>query len=551
MPAGMFPARDGYSVRHIKGFSTMTLSANKMIHEPKPSENALKISEATLRSIFNTAPIGIGLVSNRVIKQVNEKLCYMLGYSQEALTEKNVGMLYPCQDEFERVEREKESQFRQKGTGTIETQWKQKDGDVIDVILSWAVINPEDASVETFTALDITDQKRAGEERRNLQRMLQQAQKMEAIGTLAGGIAHDFNNLLSPILIQTEIALMDLPSDSLIRLNLEDVLDAGNRARDLVRQILAFSRQGEEERIPIKVGSVVKDALKLLRATLPVTIEITQDITAASDMVLADSTQIHQILMNLCTNASQAMQEKGGVLQVGLHRVDLDASAAAVIPDLSPGAYLKLLVSDTGEGMDCNTLERIFDPYFTTKKNHGGTGMGLAVVHGIVKSYEGAITVNSHRGEGTTFGIYFPCLERRSPMEAARNEPFPRGCEKLLLVDDEKAIIDAIQQVLERLGYQVVARTSSTEALEVFRSQFDSFDIVITDQTMPGMTGEVLAKEMMAIRSDIPIVLCTGFSHVINEEKAKAIGIRKFIMKPVVIREMAGTIRRLLDETPV
>jgi len=504
--------------------------------------------QAISDGIFRTAPYGIGLVANHVIKQVNSRLCDLVGYPAAALADQHINILYPSEDERARVMAEMDRQRERSDSGTIETQWQSQSGQIINVRLNWVEIDLGDTSLEVWTALDISVQKRAEKEHRDLERMLQQAQKMEAIGTLAGGIAHDFNNILSPILIQTEMALLDLPDDSLIRLNLEDVLDAGNRARDLVRQILAFSRQGEEERTAFKVSSVVKDALKLLRATLPVTIEIKQDIQAESALIMADATQIHQVLMNLCTNASQAMQAKGGVLDIGLEHVDLNPTAAASIPDLEPGSYLKLRVSDTGEGMDRVIQERIFDPYFTTKEKNGGTGMGLAVVHGIIRSYEGAITFESERGKGTTFWVYLPCLERESPMKSVETEPLPTGNERILLVDDEKAIIDAIQQMLERLGYQVVARTSSVEALEVFRLQPDSFDLLITDQTMQAMTGEALAKEVMAIRSDIPIVLCTGFSHNINEEKALSMGIREFIMKPVLVREMAVIIRRLLDK---
>jgi len=526
----------------------MTESVNRISAANRKLQTSLDRCQAILDGIFRAAPYGIGLVSNQVIQQVNSRLCDMVGYAADALREQHIGILYARKDELVRVNAELARQREHKGAGTIETQWQNRSGDIVNVRLNWVEIELADATLELCTALDITAQKQTEAEHRDLERMLQQAQKMEAIGTLAGGIAHDFNNILSPILIQTEMALLDLPDDSLIRLNLEDVLDAGNRARELVRQILAFSRQGEEERTAFKVSTVVKDALKLLRATLPATIEIKPDIQADSEMIMADATQIHQVLMNLCTNASQAMQTKGGELVVGLEHVDLNPTAAAAIPDLEPGSYLKIKVSDTGDGMDHITQERIFDPYFTTKEKTGGTGMGLAVVHGIIRSYEGAITFESELGKGTTFWVFLPCLERESPMKSIKTEPLPTGDERILLVDDEKAIIDAIQQMLERLGYQVVARTSSVEALEVFRSQPESFDLLLTDQTMQGMTGEALAKKVMAIRSDIPIVLCTGFSHNINEEKAKSMGIREFIMKPVLVRELAVIIRRLLDE---
>ena len=526
----------------------MTKSAAKTSVDQSELQVSLDRCQAILDGIFRAAPYGIALVSDQIILQANSRLCEMVDYAADALLEQHIKILYPSADEQRRVKAEMANQRKKYGSGTIETQWQNRSGGIINVRLYWVKIDLADTCLELCTALDITAQKRAEKEHRDLERMLQQAQKMEAIGTLAGGIAHDFNNILSPILIQTEMALLDLPDDSLIRLNLEDVLDAGNRARDLVRQILAFSRQGEEERTAFKVSTAVKDALKLLRATLPATIEIKQDIQADSEMILADATQIHQVLMNLCTNASQAMQARGGVLVVALEHVDLNPTAAASIPDLEPGSYLRLRVSDTGDGMDRITQERIFDPYFTTKEKTGGTGMGLAVVHGIVRSYEGAITVESELGNGTTFWVYLPCLERESPMKSIETEPLPTGNERILLVDDEKAIIDAIQQMLERLGYQVVARTSGVEALEVFRLRPDSFDLLLTDQTMQGMTGEALAKKVMEIRSDIPIVLCTGFSHNINEEKAKSMGIREFIMKPVLVRELAVILRRLLDE---
>jgi PAS domain S-box-containing protein len=532
---------------HYSEFLGMAESANEMIDKRNWSEEALKKSETTLRSIFSAAPIGIGLLSNQVIKQVNDSWCNMLGYAKDELFEQNAGILYEEPEAFDRVARETEAQIKRNGAGTIETQWKCKDGSIIDVLLSYAVVDAKDASVVTFTALDISSQKVVEADRMRLEAMLQQAQKMEAIGTLAGGIAHDFNNILSPILIQTEMALLDLPSDSPLRLNMEDVLEAGNRARELVKRILAFSRQSEEELSPIKASSVVKESLRLLRATLPTTIEITQSLEAESDLILADATQIHQVLMNLFTNAFQALPEKGGLLWVGLDRLELDDADVMVIPDLTPGSYLRLTVSDNGMGMDRATMDRIFDPYFTSREKGEGTGMGLAVTHGIVKSYGGAITVKSERGKGASFEVYLPCIERKGSLETEGVKPLPTGNEKILLVDDEKAITDAIQQVLERLGYQVVARTSSVEAFEVFRSRPGEFDLVITDQTMPGMTGEEFAKKLMALRSDIPIILCTGFSHIINEEKAKAIGIRKFIMKPVVMREMALTIRDVLD----
>lgn len=507
--------------------------------------------EATLRGIFSAAPIGLGVVANGIIEQVNEKWCHMLGYTREELLEKSVAMLYPDAAAFDRVTTEMVDKLRQGDSGTLEAKWRCKDGRTVDVSISYAAVETKQNHVVAFTVQDISGQKQMEQERIRLETMLRQAQKMEAISTLAGGIAHDFNNILSPILIQTEMALLDLPPGSPIKNNLDDVLEAGNRARELVKQILTFSRQDKQDRQPILISSIVKESLKLIRATLPVTIAIEQRILAVSDMVLADSSQIHQVLMNLFTNAFQAMKEKGGVLQVDLEHLELDAEASAQVLNLTPGAYVKLTVIDNGIGMDRATMDRIFDPYFTSREKGRGTGMGLAVVHGIVKNYGGAISVKSGPGQGACFEVYLPSLEPEGVEKAGALAALPEGHERVLLVDDEESIVDTMQMMLERLGYQVEAKMSSLEAFETFSAAPHDFDLVISDQTMPGMTGEEFSKKLMALRPDVPIILCTGFSHVIDEEKAKAMGIRKLIMKPVVMREMALTIREILDECGV
>jgi len=389
---------------------------------------------------------------------------------------------------------------------------------------------------------------RAYEELRSTQRQLLQAQKMEAIGTLAGGIAHDFNNILTSILGYTEIALSDVPPESTARKDLCQVLEAAQRAKDLVAQILAFSRQTEGERKPIELAPIIKEAIKMLRAVLPTTTEIRYHIAPDLSVVNADPTQIHQVLMNLCTNAAQAMP-KGGLLEVALTNVELDEKLCAELEDLTPGSYVKLTVSDTGCGMDETTLERIFDPFFTTKAPGEGTGMGLSVVHGIVKSHGGDITVHSEPGVGTTFDVYLPAVESIGEIAPEVVEPVRGGNESILFVDDEPAVVDISKRTLERLGYHVTTRTSSIEALELFRVKRDDFDLVITDQTMPNMTGSDLATEILRIRSDIPIILCTGFSHAISPEKAAALGIREFVMKPIVGAQLGRTVRRVLDET--
>jgi len=399
---------------------------------------------------------------------------------------------------------------------------------------------PIDEDLYLHYAFDISEKKK-------MEGQLQQSQKMEAIGTLAGGIAHDFNNILSPIMIHSEMAKMELPSDSPVQHNLKEILKAGGRARDMVKQILIFSRKKEGERVEIKIVPVLKEVLKLLRSTMPTTIDIQQNLEAESGMVLADPTQIHQIMLNLGTNAAHSMRDKGGTLKVSLIQEDLDSEAAAQYTDLNAGSYLKLIVSDTGSGIDTETMERIFEPYFTTKEVGEGTGMGLALIHGIVKNYGGDITVASEPAKGTTFNVYLPRVEADLAPVETQSAKLPRGTERILFVDDEKVAVNAIQPMLENLGYDVTARTSSIEALEAFRNSPERFDLVITDMTMPNMTGVELTNEIMKIHPNIPIILCTGFSEQIGEKRAKAMGI-SFLMKPIVMGEMAHTIREVLDK---
>ena len=384
--------------------------------------------------------------------------------------------------------------------------------------------------------------------RKRLEAQLQQAQKMESIGTLAGGIAQDFNNILSPILIHTEMVMADLPPENPLQHNLKQVFKAGERARDLVRQVLTFARQEQKERISLRLGLIVGDNIKLIRSTFPSTIKIYQDIKTESDTILADPTEINQILLNLCTNASYAVRDTGGELTVSLKDERLDPDAADRFHDLSPGFYLRLTVRDTGHGIDTESMKRIFEPYYTTKKTGEGTGMGLALVHGIVKSCGGDIYVESEPGKGTSFNVLLPKIEADiSPVEE-RTIEIPKGTENILFVDDEKVAVDAIQPMLENLGYRVTARTGSVEALEAFRHHSDVFDLVITDMTMPNMIGKDLVKELMSIRPDIPVILCTGFSEQIDEKTAMEIGICAFVMKPIVTRKIAHIIREVLDK---
>jgi signal transduction histidine kinase/CheY-like chemotaxis protein len=417
-----------------------------------------------------------------------------------------------------------------------------KDNSIIKALMFARPVNITGKSCIINVFHDLTEQKR-------LESQLRQAHRMEAIGTLAGGIAHDFNNILFPIVGFTEIAMDDLSEDSTARKSLNQVIKSAMRAKDLVLQILTFSRQHDHELKPLKVQLIVKEALNLIRSSLPTTIEIRQNIDKDCGAVMADPTQIHQIIMNLCTNAYHAMAETGGTLEVFLGEVELTAEDLAG-SDMEPGAYLCLKMGDTGHGMDQAVLERLFEPYFTTKEKGKGTGLGLAVVHGIVRSYGGDIQVSSEPDKGAVFNIYLPLIkEVFATSETVSGDGLPTGHEQILLVDDEKQIAFMEKQILEYLGYQVTARTSSLEALTTFKEQPLKYDLVITDMTMPNMTGDRLSMELMNVRPDIPVILCTGFSENMPKERASAIGIQGFLMKPMAMYDLAKTVREVLDNS--
>jgi PAS domain S-box-containing protein len=387
-----------------------------------------------------------------------------------------------------------------------------------------------------------------------MEKELRQAQKMEAIGTLAGGIAHDFNNILLAISGYTELAVLEVKEQAETRRLLDNVLAASHRAKDLVHQILAFSRQAEQEMQPVALHHLIKEAMRLMRATLPTTIEIVQEQEFKNDIVLADPTKIHQLLMNLCTNAAHAMQQNGGILTIGLKSCSDEVWAESGPPDLGPGRYLLLEVADTGSGIPAEIQQRIFEPFFTTKQPGRGTGMGLAVSHGIVKSHRGAITVDSEPGKGSIFRVYLPLHEKslaeigRSPVMLGSDElPMPRGSERILLVDDEPALTELGEEMLQDLGYRVSPVNDSTQALQIFVENPQGFDLMITDQTMPRKTGLQLAEEMLALRPDMPIILTTGFSEGVSEENVEQMGIRALIMKPYTQQKLARIIRNILD----
>ena len=412
--------------------------------------------------------------------------------------------------------------------------------------LSNSPIHNSDGSISKLTIFrDISGIKK-------MEQQVQQVQRLQSIGTLAGGIAHDFNNILSPILGLAEMLQEDLPADSFEHESASEILRSALRAKDLVQQILSFSRQAENKRMPIRIQRVLKEAVKLMRSTIPSSIEIIYSDDQDCSPVFSDPTQIHQIVMNLITNAFHAVEAHGGNIKVQLNERAIGSKEKTGL-NLEPGKYACLSVTDTGHGIDSGMLDQIFDPYFTTKAPGKGTGLGLSVVFGIVKDHGGAIQVDSSVGKGTTFDVYLP-IRSNDGEEAKVSQTMshhPKGTERILLVDDEEGVLRFVKQMLERLGYRIVEKTSSLEALEAFQEAPNAFDLVITDMTMPHMTGDLMAKEMLAVRPDVSVIICTGFSEQINKQKALADGIKGFLMKPVSNLDMAKEIRRVLDQRPV
>ncbi|MFZ2633309.1 MAG: response regulator [Desulfosalsimonadaceae bacterium] len=518
------------------------------ITERKKAERSLILSEEKFRKAVLTNPdsMVITRLADGMFVLVNQSFLELSGYTEEAVIGKtalDINIWGNSEDRKKILER-----LSVEGSvKNVESRFRKKNGDVFSGLISASIIDLNGSPHVLTITRDLTERKQAEEEKASLEAQLQQAQKMEAIGTLAGGIAHDFNNILTAILGYTELVISDLPQGSDTRGNLEEVFKASLRAIDLVKQILVFSRQSETQLFPIRIHLIIKEALKLLRSSLPSTIEINQNIRALGT-VLADLTQIHQIMMNLCTNASHAMSENGGELSVSLIQVDVPNDKSGPM-DLPPGPYLKLTVSDTGCGMTPDVQNRIFEPYYTTKGIDKGTGLGLAVVHGIVQNHGGRITVESEPGNGSSFHVYLPEImdsgEDKETIQAVA--PDAMGTERILFVDDESTIVEMGKKMLERLGYEVAGSTSGAEALELFRAKPDQFDLVITDMTMPHMTGDQLSGKLIEIRPDIPIILCTGFSEKMTEEAAKEIGIREFIMKPISRQVLSKIIRNVLD----
>lgn len=527
------------------------VAVKRDITEEIRAEKELKESEKKFRTLVDQAAdmLLVHDMEGRII-DVNQASINGYGYSREELLSMHVAELdpdYAAREDSGRFW----GRFGMKEPLRFEARQKRKDETIfpVEVTLTKLMINQQ--LVVMGLCRDISDRKNAENEREKFQARLQQAQKMEAIGALAGGIAHDFNNLLCPIVGMSEMLLEDIPRDSLEYDNLQEILTAGKRGSELVKQILAFSRQSEGKKIPVRIQQVLKEVIKMVRATIPASISISQHIDWDCGLVMADPTQLHQIAMNLITNAYHAVDPANGHISIHLKEVLLEPETLSE-RNIEHGSYALLTVSDNGCGIAPDNMDKIFDPYFTTKEQGKGTGIGLSTVYGIIKEHGGDIQVYSELEQGSSFNIYLPLRGgvQESPSVSVE-ETIPSGNERILLVDDEQAVARIEKQMLERLGYRVTFRVSSLDALEAFKAAPDSYDLVITDMAMPNMTGNRLAEELIAIRPDIPVIICTGFSEQLDADRAKELGIRGFLMKPIVRTEMAKLIREVLDVGPV
>ncbi|MCP4748659.1 MAG: response regulator [Desulfobacteraceae bacterium] len=520
---------------------TARKKAEKQAHEAQSfTENLIHTANALI----------VSLDKDGLIQLVNPAVEKTTGYSHHELIGKNWFDLVVPRETYSWVW----LQFCKLATGgipkQIENPIRSKNG--AERIISWSnsELKHDDAVVGTLSVgIDITERTVAEKEKDQLLNQLQQSQKMEAIGTLAGGIAHDFNNILSPIIGYAELIKSDTEPESENNLSARQILNAGLRARDLVNQILTFSRKRDQEKIPIKIQPIINEAVKLLRASFPSTVTIDHQIGDMCGPIMGDSTQIYQVIVNLCTNASQALQDQKGHIKLVVEETLLTDDDMAYFVDVTPGLFVRVSVTDDGPGIDPDIMERIFDPYFTTKQMKSGTGLGLSVVHGIVKGHSGTVKVYSELDEGTCFNVYFPrIVDDKSKLVISEGKHVPCGNESILLIDDEDSLVTVVQKILENLGYKVTSFTDSRSALAYFKLHPDVFDLIISDMTMPHLSGEQLAEAILAERPHKPIIICTGFSELVCPNKSAKTGIRRVVVKPIVKNEIAVIIREILDE---
>jgi two-component system cell cycle sensor histidine kinase/response regulator CckA len=514
-------------------------------------EEALRLSQDKFRSAMQHSPIGMAVVGpdGRWL-EVNPALCKIVGYSRGELLVANFDDPTHPEDREKGVHFRRQMLERQIENYQIEKRYLHKNGQVVWVQLNVSLAWNPDGTPRHFVAQiqDVTERKRAEEQRKKLEEQLRQAQKMEALGTLAGGTAHEFNNILGIIIGYSDLAKLELADGHPVARHLEEVLKASLRAKEIVQQILTFTRQQKDQRELVFLHPIVEDTVNLVRTTLPETVQIVTDIDPGANAILGNPTQIHQVILNLCTNAWHAMKNGAGLIRIALRMVTLDQTAPALHAALHAGPYVRLAIEDNGEGMDAGTQARIFEPFFTTKGPGKGTGLGLAVVHGILQAHDGAVVVRSQPGQGTTFHLYFPAelaAPVKSPLAGPASMPSGAG-QHILLVDDEPALAQSTTLALARLGYRVTGVHSSSEALKVFHLQPTEIDLVITDLTMPGMNGIELANALHDFLPDLPIILASGFGGMRTANFANGPGARAVLQKPYTTEMLARTVQLML-----
>ncbi len=512
------------------------------------AEAALKRSEETFSRVFKANPAAMVIChpDNGLMIDVNSAFEKMTGYPHEELIGRTALELKLWTDpaQWDKI---LQALTEQETVTDQEIYLTARSGQTITTLYRTQAITLSTGSCLLSTIIDVTQVKQAQEERLLLERQLYESQKMEAIGTLAGGVAHDFNNILGAIIGYAEMASYQSDQKKLRRCS-SQILAAADRAKELVMQILTFSRHDEHHQTPMDLRIITKETLKLLRSILPASIDVRCNIENIPFTISGDVTQMHQVIMNVCTNASHAIGEESGMLEVSLTKENLSIEQSRVF-HVEPGCYVRLGISDNGCGINPAILDRIFDPFFTTKKQGEGTGLGLSVVYGIVKNHRGHIRVQSQPGEGTTFDIYLPHLEHSaSATETAARSPVTGGHERILFVDDETALVDLAKKNLSDLGYRVTPCTNGLDALKMFQSDPDGFDLVITDMSMPQLSGSELSRRIVSIKPDQPIILCTGYSEYFTPEKAASMGIRQYLLKPISRSDLAEAVRKTLDE---